>query len=231
MDEYHGLLRYDTYSGDRQSLTEFIIKVGRLRSMTVLYQVSGLTKTFTNPYFPNFYLSRFNEKPLMTLIDEEVVEPIKAAGGNVKVAITMSLLARSCPAGTVYDGNTDALDQCVSEPLDTTKICQLLPAYIQGHYYSFMTRRYNGGSNSDLTEDVFFETQYTVPRKAYHMLAQLKDAKVPLLAFVIERSDLDLQESVVYTDHFSKKVNCSAQPLGILESTKREIMGLLQQTK
>lgn len=58
----------------------------------------------------------------MSLIDEEVVQPIKAEGGKVKVAITMSLLARSCPSGTIYEGKTDDLDQCKSEPLDTARV-------------------------------------------------------------------------------------------------------------
>ncbi|XP_077534387.1 uncharacterized protein LOC144146300 [Haemaphysalis longicornis] len=219
LDEYHGLIRYDKYSGSTQALTNFMIEVGRLDSMTMVYQVSGRTSIFTNPYYPNFYLDQMKEKPLVTLIEEEVVKPIIAAGGNVTVAISMSLMARRCAVSTVYNATAQPL--CSSVPLDTAQICKLRPAYIQGHYYSLMTRRYKGGNDSTLTEDVFFETQHTVAKKAYLMIKQLKRANVKPLAFIIEGYEMDVQQGFI--DNHTNSVTCAAAEHGITDMTNDEL--------
>ncbi|KAH9376031.1 hypothetical protein HPB48_019567 [Haemaphysalis longicornis] len=137
----------------------------------------------------------------------------------------MSLFSVSCPANTLYKGMKPT--PCVRIPVGASQICKIYPAYIQGEYYSVMTRRYTGGAVDSLTEDVFFETQHTVSKKAYLMLNQLKKAQVGPMAFVLRDYYLDLDAPATYTDHTGKPVPCTAQPFGIIKSTRAEIGKLI----
>ncbi|KAL1443614.1 hypothetical protein MTO96_030244, partial [Rhipicephalus appendiculatus] len=61
---HHGLIRYDVFSGNRSALRAMMLDVARQPSVTFVYRMSGISRTFTHLYFDNFYSKRMNEENL-----------------------------------------------------------------------------------------------------------------------------------------------------------------------
>ncbi|KAH7965958.1 hypothetical protein HPB49_012310 [Dermacentor silvarum] len=116
---YHGLIRYDKYSGQRAELRSLLAKVSNMPHLTFVFRVSGLSRTFTHPYFNNLYMENLNQQNLSWIIDEDVVRPLMTIDGRKSVALSMSLMARSCPENTII--KADTMSECSDMPLDLTR--------------------------------------------------------------------------------------------------------------
>ncbi|XP_049518797.1 uncharacterized protein LOC119440264 [Dermacentor silvarum] len=165
-------------------------------SVTFVYRVSGISRTFTHLYFDNFYSVKMNEQNLSSVIDHDLVQPMRRQVGSKSMAISMTLMAKQCPKDTVINFRTGV--SCVEIPLNLTHICTIPPGNIQCHHHSAMTRRYKG--DDDLTEDTFFEVEGTFAAKVYLILRQLKQARVLPVAFILERYDMELQSELRFFD-------------------------------
>ncbi|KAL1477069.1 hypothetical protein MTO96_036052 [Rhipicephalus appendiculatus] len=62
---YHGLIRYDVFVGRRSVLRSMMQDVARKPSITFVYRLSGLSRTFTHLYFDNFYSRKLKEENLV----------------------------------------------------------------------------------------------------------------------------------------------------------------------
>ncbi|XP_049517461.1 uncharacterized protein LOC119440262 isoform X5 [Dermacentor silvarum] len=65
IQSYHGLIRYDTFLGNRSALRSLMLDVISKASITFVYRVSGISRAFTHLYFDNFYSTRMNERNLL----------------------------------------------------------------------------------------------------------------------------------------------------------------------
>ncbi|XP_077512640.1 uncharacterized protein LOC144123748 [Amblyomma americanum] len=224
IEPYHGLIRYDMYTGDRQAFRDVLIRIASKPSVTFVYRVSGISRTFTHPYFDTFYSMKLRQENLSGLIDEDVVRPLRAlSGGRKSVALSMTLMARRCPMNTLVYGVVQA--SCVDIPLNISRICSIYPAYLFSERWSLVTRRYNGGDDEGLTEDVFFETSSTFAMKAYLMAKQL--INVDPFTFIMERYDLEPQREVQYFDPIrATNVRCKIQPFDYTIRTKDKLLKL-----
>lgn len=193
--------------------------------MTFVFRVSGLSRTFTHPYFNNLYMENLNQQNLSWIIDEDVVRPLMTIDGRKSVALSMSLMARSCPENTII--KADTMSECSDMPLDLTRICTIYPAFLQANHWSVMTRRYNGAHDDGLTRDVFFETSDTFSTKAYMMAKQIKRSGADPFTFILERYDLEPQEEIYYEHpEGDRNVLCEAKTFGFTNKTKAKLMTL-----
>ncbi|XP_054932354.1 uncharacterized protein [Dermacentor andersoni] len=189
-------------------------------SITFVYRVSGISRTFTHPYFDNFYTEKLNERNLSSIIDEDLARPVSAYAGSKSVAISMTLMARMCPRDTMVNFNT--YSNCNSTPLDVSRLCRVPPGYIQCLHYSVMTRHYNG--NNNVTQDFFFEVESTFKAKVRLILQQLERARASPVAFIIERYEMEAQGVITFYDSNSRTdVQCGAKPFGYTAATKAEL--------
>ncbi|KAH7965533.1 hypothetical protein HPB49_008685 [Dermacentor silvarum] len=124
VQSYHGLIRYDVFNGNRSALRSLMLDVMSKPSITFVYRVSGISRTFTHPYFDNFYTEKLNEKNLSSIIDEDLAQPLSAYAGSKSVAISMTLMARMCPKDTMVSFNT--YSNCVSFPMDVAHVRLIL---------------------------------------------------------------------------------------------------------
>ncbi|XP_037561076.2 uncharacterized protein LOC119440221 [Dermacentor silvarum] len=222
---YHGLIRYDKYSGQRAELRSLLAKVSNMPHLTFVFRVSGLSRTFTHPYFNNLYMENLNQQNLSWIIDEDVVRPLMTIDGRKSVALSMSLMARSCPENTII--KADTMSECSDMPLDLTRICMIYPAFLQANHWSVMTRRYNGARDDGLTRDMFFETSDTFSTKAYMMAKQIKRSGADPFTFILERYDLEPQEEIYYEHpEGDRNVLCEAKTFGFTNKTKAKLMTL-----
>ncbi|KAL3190347.1 hypothetical protein MRX96_019402 [Rhipicephalus microplus] len=217
---YHGLIRYDLFSGNRSALRTLMLDVARMSSVTFVYRMSGIGRTFTHLYFDNFYSMRMNEQNLSSLIDRDLIQPMRRQVGSKPVAISMTMMARRCPKGTVV--TFDSHVTCVEIPLNLTQVCATSAAYIQCHHYSAMTRHY--GDDNNVEGDVFFELEGTFSAKVHLILTQLKQAGLSPAAFILERYDLDTPSEIrFYDDNTGRDVECTATPFGFTVKTKEKL--------
>ncbi|XP_065292636.1 uncharacterized protein [Dermacentor albipictus] len=221
VQSYHGMIRYDVFTGNRSAFRAMMLDVASKPSITFVYRVSGISRTFTHLYFDNFYSKKMSEENLSAVIDRDLIQPMSTQVGNKSVALSMTLMAKECPKNTVITFQTRA--SCVDIPLNLTHLCTIPAGYIQCHHYSAMTRRYAGGNA--LTEDIFFEVEQTFAAKVYLILRQLKHARASPVAFIMERYDMELQRQISFF-HFKKKKNvlCAVSPFGFTKETKDELL-------
>ncbi|KAH7964338.1 hypothetical protein HPB51_027423 [Rhipicephalus microplus] len=66
VQSHHGIIRYDVFSGNRSALRNLMLDVARKPSVTFVYRMSGISRTFTHLYFDNFYSIRMKEENLAT---------------------------------------------------------------------------------------------------------------------------------------------------------------------
>ncbi|XP_054932355.1 uncharacterized protein [Dermacentor andersoni] len=71
---YHGLIRYDTFLGNRSALRTLMLDVISKPSMTFVYRVSGISRTFTHLYFDNFYSTKLNERNLLCALPPAYIQ-------------------------------------------------------------------------------------------------------------------------------------------------------------
>ncbi|KAH6938370.1 hypothetical protein HPB50_008939 [Hyalomma asiaticum] len=117
---YHGLVRYDEYTGKRAALRILLADVSNMPHITFVFRASGISRTFTHPYYDNFYLKKLNQQNLSWIIDEDVTRPLMKFAGRKSVALSMSLMARSCPPNTIFNANSTS--KCTDLPLNMTRV-------------------------------------------------------------------------------------------------------------
>ncbi|XP_049518769.1 uncharacterized protein LOC125943479 [Dermacentor silvarum] len=171
---YHGLIRYDKYSGQRAELRSLLAKVSNMPHLTFVFRVSGLSRTFTHPYFNNLYMENLNQQNLSWIIDEDVVRPLMTIDGRKSVALSMSLMARSCPENTII--KADTMSECSDMPLDLTRIPSWM--YLEGPLRL-------GCKRSSLPQNV-----PQVAGTSGHSLAGVSGPRPAVVAF--DRSQLEL---------------------------------------
>ncbi|XP_075742184.1 uncharacterized protein LOC142795463 [Rhipicephalus microplus] len=185
-------------------------------SITFVYRLSGISRTFTHLYFDNFYSKKLKEENLYSIVNRELARrsTARVAGSLV---ISMSLMARKCPKDTVVRFLSKS--NCTEIPLNITHICAIHPGYLQGGYWSVMTRHYR--RYDTLSEDVFFELENTFPDKVFLIMNQLKQAGVYPKAFMIERYDFEPQSEIhYYEEALGVDVKCEASPFAYTAKTK-----------
>ncbi|XP_077512692.1 uncharacterized protein LOC144123826 [Amblyomma americanum] len=220
---YHGLIRYDVFTGNRQALRSLMLDVARKPSVTFVYRVSGISRIFTHPYVDNFYSKKLGEENLSSVIDKDLVGPLRTATGHRSVAVSMTLMARRCPENTVI--SFAAQSACFDIPLNITHICTVTPAFVHSLHFSLMTRRYAG--DDTLTEDVFFEVEKTFATKAFLILRQLQQSMAPPFTFILERYEMEPQSRIHYYNLYRQAtVQCAATPFGFTTRTKAELAKL-----
>lgn len=220
---YHGLYRHNTYKGSTQAFKGLIAKVASLPSIVFVYRVTGRTAIFTAPYVHNFYTKRFQVETINTHVKRDVVEAFPTTPGRKAVAISFALQSRNCPNHTVR--GIVQMPQCKHQDLNMTKICNLHPRRLQAHFDSVMTRR---DEEEEVGEDVFFELQGTLSRKAKLVLQQLKNAGLAPITLIIERYHIDVTKKIpVYEKEHDKTTDCPATMFGFTERAKDLIKGLV----
>ncbi|XP_049269979.1 uncharacterized protein LOC119384972 [Rhipicephalus sanguineus] len=118
VQSYHGLIRYDVFFGNRSALGAMMLDVSRKSSITFVYRMSGISRTFTHLYFDNFYSKKMNEENLSSVIDRDLIQPMRQHVGSKSVVISMTLMARHCPKDTVVKFQSNV--NCVDIPLNLT---------------------------------------------------------------------------------------------------------------
>ncbi|KAL1484854.1 hypothetical protein MTO96_032334 [Rhipicephalus appendiculatus] len=103
VESYHGLIRYDVFSGNRSALSALMVDVARKSSVTFVYRISGISRTFTHLYFDNFYSKRMDEENLSSVIDRDLIQPMRLQVGSKPVAISMTIMSKRCRKGTVVN--------------------------------------------------------------------------------------------------------------------------------
>ncbi|XP_075535079.1 uncharacterized protein LOC142570594 [Dermacentor variabilis] len=120
VQSYHGIIRYDVFAGNRSALRAMMLDVASKPSITFVYRVSGISRTFTHLYFDNFYSKKMNEENLSAVIDRDLIQPMSRQVGNKSVALSMTLMAKQCPKNTVTTFQTGV--GCVDIPLNLTHL-------------------------------------------------------------------------------------------------------------
>ncbi|XP_070387585.1 serine-rich adhesin for platelets-like [Dermacentor albipictus] len=219
IQSYHGIIRYDVFTGSRSALRSLMLDVVRRPSITFVYRVSGISRTFTHLYYDNFYSKKLNEENLSSIIGTDLARTFTAQLGN-SLALSMTLMARKCPKNTVVNYVTKST--CTEIPLNVTHICTIYPGYLQGVQHSVMTRRYAGTRR--LTDDVFFELENTFSAKVYLIMRQLQQAGVSPKAFILERYDLEPQNEIRFFDfRRGRYAKCEATPFGYSRRMKEAL--------
>ncbi|XP_049517458.1 uncharacterized protein LOC119440262 isoform X3 [Dermacentor silvarum] len=223
IQSYHGLIRYDTFLGNRSALRSLMLDVISKASITFVYRVSGISRAFTHLYFDNFYSTRMNERNLSSIIDDDLAHPLNTYAGNRSIAISMTLSGKRCAPYTLANFATHGA--CDEFDLDMSVLCALPPGYIQCLHYSIMTRHYDTGEH--LPDDVFFEVEHTFTAKVRLILQQLRQAGAPPVAFLLERYDKETQHVITYYDQDrGADVRCDATPFGFTAGVKAELANL-----
>ncbi|XP_077553282.1 uncharacterized protein LOC144168073 [Haemaphysalis longicornis] len=226
MRDYHGLYRHEKYTGSLKAFKELVSNIAMQPSLVFVYRVTGRAAIFTAPYQTNFYLERSQVEPISEHIKRDVVEALPKTPGRKAVAIAFTLQSRVCPKDTVRNFVTKP--SCAQHDSNITVICELHPAYVQSHFNSLMVRRDYKGEDTGIADDVFFEVEATLSRKAKLMVQQLKMAGVAPITVIIERYNLDISAKAKIYNSFSDKFeDCDATPFGFTERTKEQIKNIL----
>ncbi|XP_075722822.1 uncharacterized protein LOC142765553 [Rhipicephalus microplus] len=220
VQSHHGIIRYDVFFGNRSALRNLMLDVARKPSVTFVYRMSGISRTFTHLYFDNFYSIRMKEENLSSVIDRDLIQPMRRHVGSKSIAIAMTLMAKQCPKNSVITFHNH--NNCVDIPLNLTRLCAMPPAYLQCHHHSAMTRHY--ADNNNVEADVFFEVEATFSSKVYLIMAQMKTAGLLPAAFIVERYDLDTPSEIRFYDaDTGRDVECAATPFGFTKTTKEKL--------
>ncbi|XP_049269944.1 uncharacterized protein LOC125757816 [Rhipicephalus sanguineus] len=216
MRDYHGLYRHESYSGSPNVFKSLVQHIAT---------VFGRATYFTAPYFTNFFMKKKNDTPVSEYIKRDIIDSLSQNKGAKAVALSMSLRVRKC-AKYSLDGHR--LPNCTELPLDYKHVCDIGPANIECHYYSVMSRRWEGGLNEDLTDIHFFEVEETVSKKARLMAEQLKKAQIQTIAIIVEHYEYDANKTVMKYSHDQQKdIPCAVTPFGITNRTKEQLKKVL----
>ncbi|KAL3190342.1 hypothetical protein MRX96_019868 [Rhipicephalus microplus] len=74
VQSHHGIIRYDVFSGNRSALRNLMLDVARKPSVTFVYRMSGISRTFTHLYFDNFYSIRMKEENLLCAMPQAYLQ-------------------------------------------------------------------------------------------------------------------------------------------------------------